>query len=94
LNIYIAAFPEYDFDIPLAKAGWKRLIPGIVMLPFLGFWFYFFKIKGHSEKILMEFQNETKRAKFISSALVIIYGVGTILFFILSLFLRKHVLMH
>lgn len=94
LDVYIAVFPEHDFDIPLAKSGWKRLAPGIVMLPLFGLWLYVFKTRGYSNKILVEFQNETKRAKFLSSALVIIYAVATILFFVLSLFLKKHVLMH
>lgn len=92
LNIYICFFPEQVFEFPAIKGTWGKLLTGLVMLPFFGLWYYIFKTRGYNDKIIMEFQHEDKRSKFISIILVLAYGIGTILFFILSLYLKKHAL--
>lgn len=84
LNIHSAIYPELSFEIPLAKSGWKRFIPASFFFPFIGLFMYYFQ-KGYHEKIMKEFEGETKKAKKISGVLVVCYFVGSMIFFFLSL---------
>ncbi len=89
LCIYTGIFPEQAFQIPVAKSGWKRLLPALYILPALGFFMYHFQ-RGYHEKIMKEFEGETKHAKKISRFWVVSYLVGSIIVFFLSLeLLRK-----
>lgn len=84
LCAYFYIFPENAFQIPLARSGWMRLAPALILLPFVGVFMTYYKSGAH-ERIMNEFKKETERSKKFSSFLVISYFIGSILFFFLSL---------
>lgn len=84
-------FLKIKFVFFTVEKGVGRLWPLLFILPLFGILFHYFKKQDYHNKIDDEFKNETPKQKFRSGFFVILYFVGTITLFVLSLWIREKI---
>ncbi len=87
----VSVLLEIRFTFFTVEKGIGRLWPLIFILPLFGVLLHFFKKQGYHDRILGEFKDETPKQKFKSGVFVILYFVGSIALFVLSLWIREKV---
>lgn len=64
-------------------------LPLLIILPLFSIFFYYLKNLGGHKIIIEEFQKETSKQRFLGGLLIILYLIGSIALFILTLWLRQ-----
>ena len=91
LAIYTLIFSvvlNTNFTPPLGS-GIRWFWPIILILPLFILFYYRLERRGLHDLIFVEYLNETKKQKAKGGRCVIFYFIGSILFFVLTLWLRE-----
>lgn len=69
--------------------GINWFLPLLIILPLFAIFFYYLKNLGGHKIIMEEFQKETSKQRFLGGLLIILFLIGSMGLFILTLWLRQ-----